>query len=281
MNRQQRERQVVSLRRQGKTYREIAEEVRISFSQIKTILDKYGTDDDIFEYHNNSVKGSKEEDDTDTAYLPISSRAYKLFSEGKTPLQVSIALNLRAPEVKVLYQEYWELRRMYSLVRTYDEVGDKGISNLLRLHQSCKVQQISNEEVMEYLTIYGNDLPMVKREYDNVDTRLRILLSQKARTENDLQGLHTTIGFSSDILKSIQTDCETAERERNGLAIQKLRLLNFISEFKRDNVMCMRIELIVQEKVNMILRDNVKLLELSLISALKALRFQYLSIFVP
>ena len=75
MNIQQRERLVVSLRRQGKTYREIAEEVRISFSQIKAILDKYGADDDIFEYHNNIVKGSKEEDDTHTAYLPISSRA--------------------------------------------------------------------------------------------------------------------------------------------------------------------------------------------------------------
>ena len=82
MNRQQRERLVVRLRREGKTYREIAEEVRISFSQIKAILDKYGADDDdIFEYHNNTVNGGKGDTNTNTTYLPISSRAYKLFSE--------------------------------------------------------------------------------------------------------------------------------------------------------------------------------------------------------
>jgi hypothetical protein len=242
---------VVRLRREGKTYREIAEEVRISFGQIKAILDKYGADDDvIFEYHNNNIlNGSK--DDTNTSYLSISSKAYKLFSEGKTPLQVSITLNLRAPEVQILYKEYWELRRMHSLVRTYDELGDRGISNLLLLHQSCKVQQISTEQVMEYLTIYYNDLSMVKREYDAVDTRLRIMLSQIAQTEKELQDLHTAIGFSSDMLKAIQTDCEIAKKERNNLAIQKLSLLRFISDFKdkNKNDVYMKLEQFVQDGV--------------------------------
>lgn len=43
--------------------------------------------------------------------LPNSTKAYKLFSEGKSPLQVSIDLNLRAPEVKTLGREFWEMRR--------------------------------------------------------------------------------------------------------------------------------------------------------------------------
>ena len=63
---------VVRLRMEGKTYREIAEEVRISFTQIKAIMDKYGAnDDDTFEYHKN-YNIVKEEDDTNAAYLPIS-----------------------------------------------------------------------------------------------------------------------------------------------------------------------------------------------------------------
>jgi hypothetical protein len=45
--------------------------------------------------------------------LPNSTKAYKLFSEGKSPLQVSIDLNLRAPEVKTLGREFWEMRRQY------------------------------------------------------------------------------------------------------------------------------------------------------------------------
>ena len=270
MNRQQRERLVVKLRREGKTYREIAEEVRISFSQIKAILDKYGADDDIFEYNNNNIV--KEEDDTNTRYIPISSRAYKLFSEGKSPLQVSITLSLRAPEVRILYKEYWELRRMHSLVRIYDEIGDKGISNLLRLHQSCKAQQISNEQAIEYLTIYGNYLPLVKREYNDVEIRFRILLSQKAQTENELRDLHTAIGFSSDMLKSIQAQCAEAEKERSNLLKQKVALHTFIAQFRNNNIAYVRLERFVQEKVNAILRSNMKLLELSLVSALKTFR---------
>jgi hypothetical protein len=43
--------------------------------------------------------------------LPNSTKAYKLFSEGKNPLQVSIDLNLRASEAKTLGREFWEMRR--------------------------------------------------------------------------------------------------------------------------------------------------------------------------
>lgn len=105
--------------------------------------------------------------------IPTSSKAYKLFYEGKSPFQVSIDLNLREQEVKTLYKEYWELRRMHSFAKLYDEIGDRGASSLLHLHRSCKLQHIRNDQVMEYLRIYGNDLPMVKRQYDEVDVSLQ------------------------------------------------------------------------------------------------------------
>jgi hypothetical protein len=72
---------------------------------------------------------------------------------------------------------------------------------------------------------------MVKRQYDEVDVGLQGLMSQKHGTEKELQDLHVTIGFSFNMLKSIQTDYEMVRRERNDLAIQKLRLLRFVSEF--------------------------------------------------
>jgi hypothetical protein len=36
----------------------------------------------------------------------LSSKAYKLFSEGKTPIQVAITLNLAQPEVTKAYIQY-------------------------------------------------------------------------------------------------------------------------------------------------------------------------------
>ena len=44
-----------------------------------------------------------------TQMQSISSQAYRLFSEGKTVLQVAIALNLRDHEVTTLYTEYCNL----------------------------------------------------------------------------------------------------------------------------------------------------------------------------
>ena len=273
LNRQQKERLVVRLRRQGKTYREIAEEVRISFSQIKSILDKYGADDDVFEYHNNIVIGSKEEEDdnTNTAYLPISSKAYKLFSEGKTPLQVSIALNLRAPDVLILYKEYRSLKHTGLFTKMYEEVGDD-MQYFLKLCTLAKAQNLTINQVINYLTTFSDYLPGVELQYQSLQNQTSELQSKKHQLETELYYLNTTIGKSFDMLKALQLKCEEADRQRNSLDIQKLRLQNFISEFKSNNNMFLKIERFVQEKVNIILRSNIKLLELSLISALRAFR---------
>ena len=56
-----------------------------NISQIKAILGKYGVDDDLFGYQNNNI-GIGGKDDTNIDCVPISTKAYKLFSEGETSL---------------------------------------------------------------------------------------------------------------------------------------------------------------------------------------------------
>ena len=73
----QREKLVLDLYNECKTIREIAKEAQMSFRDIGYIL---------------SEAGIQEEQ---TQMQSISSQAYKLFSEGKTVLQVAIALSLR------------------------------------------------------------------------------------------------------------------------------------------------------------------------------------------
>jgi transposase len=95
LTRQERERLVLDLYNQGKTYRQIAKEARISPSDIGVILNKIVEE---------KTEASKEQQDNDKAeqyqeqeqqHLSLSSRAYNLFSDRKTPLEVAIALNLR------------------------------------------------------------------------------------------------------------------------------------------------------------------------------------------
>jgi hypothetical protein len=53
-----------------------------------------------------------------------STRAYDLFLQGMTPVQVAIALNISVTEATQYYQEYWKLRQYHSLNWVYEQVKD-------------------------------------------------------------------------------------------------------------------------------------------------------------
>ena len=96
LTRQERERLVLELYyNQGKTYREISKEARISPRDIGFILNKA--------VEEKKTEGNEEQDNTDSEknqnleqqrHLSLSTQAYKLFSDRKTPLEVAVTLNL-------------------------------------------------------------------------------------------------------------------------------------------------------------------------------------------
>jgi hypothetical protein len=51
-------------------------------------------------------------------------KAYKLFEEGKSPLEVTAELNLPGPQVQQYYVEFLNMKRMYKLVTIYLENQD-------------------------------------------------------------------------------------------------------------------------------------------------------------
>jgi DNA-binding CsgD family transcriptional regulator len=81
---------------QHKTYAEIAEIEHISPRDIHAIIEE--------------EQARRQKDKLQQERQDISAQAYQLFSEGKTPVEVAIILNLREPEVTKLYKEYWKLR---------------------------------------------------------------------------------------------------------------------------------------------------------------------------
>ena len=56
--------------------------------------------------------------------LSVSAQSYKLFSEGKTPIDVAVSLNLTQPEVTHFYREYWDLMKLQCLNKIYDDLGE-------------------------------------------------------------------------------------------------------------------------------------------------------------
>jgi Mor family transcriptional regulator len=156
MTRQERERLVLELYNQGKTIREIAKEVRMSFRDIGLILNKTSEDKE--------TERSKEQQEEVAEHPPLSTQAYKLFSDRKTPLEVAIALNLGQPEVTKLYREYLKLKQLNNLNAVYEELGGN-IEPLLRLYRLSKAEGMGINQVVNLLAIANNDLPAIEERF--------------------------------------------------------------------------------------------------------------------
>ena len=89
----------------------------------------------------------------------ISSKAYKLFSKGKLPLDVAIELNLTEPEVTKLYKEYLKLKRHHKLYSVYIELGDDGTRDFLALYKLSKKEGVSREQDVKLLQLVDEDNP--------------------------------------------------------------------------------------------------------------------------
>jgi DNA-binding CsgD family transcriptional regulator len=139
LTRQEKENLVLELYSQGKTYHEIAKEARVSLRDIGPILKKSGIEQS----------------------LSLSSQAYKLFSENKSPSEVAIALNIREPEVTQLYREYWRLNQLYELNHTYEETKGN-FSYLLELYREVRAAGMTVAHAIRLLRIANKDLPSIE-----------------------------------------------------------------------------------------------------------------------
>jgi hypothetical protein len=82
-------------------------------------------------------------------------KAYKLFDEEKSPLEVSSELNLPGPQVQQYYGEYWNLRRMHRLVAIYPEIQDS-MGYYLKLFRLGKEKGVTPEQIMNLIQMAGS-----------------------------------------------------------------------------------------------------------------------------
>ncbi len=260
------ERLVVKLRKEGMTYRQIAKEAQISPRDIKLILVKYRVDD-IAGYPDNDVNADPD------SLMSISSRAYELFEEFKTPLEVARTLNLRAPEVIRYYDEFLQMNNRGTLVKLFKEIENDGISWLVQLCAVARTKKMSISQVIECVSIYG-DLPMLKQLSEDASIDLEAAQNQVFQCENRVEYLNHLTEKLSDDVKFKQIECEKIDESRRKILELTLRLRGVLSEFKDNNNRTYRkIEEFVEDTVDRILRegDNMKLLEFALISVLRSL----------
>jgi hypothetical protein len=137
---------------QGKTFRYIAEHLRLSFTSISQIVKKH--QDEIDGKSNNTIIIEK-----NRTQLSLSSKAYKMFSEGRTNVQVAIKLDIPQTQVTQFRMEYWRLQDQDDLESLYIVTKGKA-GRLWKLYRELVIKRgMSLEEVAKVVDIALHELP--------------------------------------------------------------------------------------------------------------------------
>jgi hypothetical protein len=184
LNRDEKEDYVIRLYNEGTSIREIAKLVHMSFRDIGTITKKV-----------------KLEADRERGYITVDtepkskeSQAFKLFSEGATPVEVAIALDLDAGRVRAIYYDYWELKDMFNLAQIYMELGREDLLNLVTLHKIFKHLGMKQHDMFKVLELAKhNQLERLQGKVEYLENQIFVLEDQKTKATNDILILNSAI----------------------------------------------------------------------------------------
>jgi len=186
LTREEKERRVLDLYNQGRTYREIAKEARISPRDIGIILRKA-------EQNNQNQQQSVDNSNGKaTEVVDKATQAYKLFSKGKTPVEVAIELGLGEKQTSRFFKEFWTLKHQHGLYSLYEEIKND-LSIFLKLHDLLKQHgvKISNLEWFVNMVLVGAyKIPALDDEYKNLKNEIANLEYKKERLQADVQALN-------------------------------------------------------------------------------------------
>ncbi len=251
LNRQETENLIIDLyHNQKKTFREIQRIVRKSPRDIKVILNKV---------------------EPERSSLSIPAQAYRLFSEGKTPIEVAIILNIREPEATQFNLEYWKLSQLDSLDRIYQETNGN-ISPLVELHRQTRAAGLTMEHVVRLLQMANNDLLLIEQKCQDLKREVADLTTKNLNAAGTFQQLSNDVSEISKVLDKFRSSCKGERLELARLSLQKEKLESLVRQFQNNSEDFGRIKELVKQAVEQSLTNRKHVLLLALISVIDSCR---------
>ena len=118
-------------------------------------------------------------------------QTYKLFSQGKKPVEVAIQLNPSEKEATRYYTEYWRLKRLYGLYEIYQE--SKGnLSYILKLCRLLKDRNNSDniEWFVNMVNIGTYNIPDLQKQYAKLQDEVQVIDHQKVVSKAELDNMN-------------------------------------------------------------------------------------------
>ncbi len=150
------EKLVMKLLEEGKNFQEIAQEAHVSFSFISMVKKK--------------MMG---EDTTVNKRLSIPTQALKLFSEGKSVIEVTIILDRPVSEVRGYHNEYLGLKGLNFLVSLL-EVHRDHLPTISKLIKYVIQNPLTKNDLIAALALV-NDITRLKTTKKNLEDRIEYL----------------------------------------------------------------------------------------------------------
>src|SRR5215217_8204711 len=221
---------------QHKSYAEIAQIEKMSPHDIHAIIKEEQARRQKYQHQQQQVE--------------TSSKAYKLFSEGKRPVKVAVALNLRKPEATKLFIEYCKLKRLHILNSIFKETNGK-LGPFLKLYQlMMRERGMRADQVANVVEIAIHKLPHMENLYGQVTDQIDKMRRTRQGLVNDIAGLERKLS----VLDKTAFSCEQ-ERMRTEQRVQGL------TDNKKDRIEKLIANILNGEgysKLRQIAKENIK-----------------------
>ncbi|HYA84900.1 MAG TPA: hypothetical protein VEH06_15850 [Candidatus Bathyarchaeia archaeon] len=140
-------------------------------------------------------------------------QAIKLFSEGNSPVEVAIELDLPTDHVLAIYREFWELEGMYGLAQICEE-AKYDVHDLLRLYRIAKVRGMEKQDITNVLDLVkNNQLQILQSRAEYLRYEINMLEIEKMRSEHRIVRLKRMINESEETLRQKRGEMAYLNRE--------------------------------------------------------------------
>jgi hypothetical protein len=192
----QKEELIIRLLKEGKTYKQIANEAHASPNQITSI--------------NRRLEGNTTEPNT-------RNKAYVMFKEGKNLIDVAIALQIDNIEATRYWNEYLQLMRKYQL----SKIGDELKGNFLPFFNMYKVMKSKNwtiDKIKAAIDV-AEDIDNKKLLLANLNDGIAEAQQKRDDLDKDVSNLHQEKAQLEHIVSKLQDEVEVIAAMRDNFYV--------------------------------------------------------------
>ena len=144
-------------------------------------------------------------------------KALNLFGEGKTILEVMMALNMPYEEAKIVEEQHLAIQNRPKAAKLYKECENKDyLDSILKLYSLLMVNKVNIEE-LDDLIYYSREIPELRKTFNALNFEVSRLKQKKSVLESEISELILTKQRQSTYLSQIKSQLFSMQRHNDEL----------------------------------------------------------------